>query len=79
MRQVPSAAQMKASGERANPGTQKPDGQRKDDKINTRNISFSTYNTQMLFQAGKFDQLVRPARDILAVDIIGIQEHRWTT
>ena len=53
-----------------------PDGHR---HVRLRGINFSTYNCRTLFQTGKFDQLVKQAVDIPGIDIIGIQEHRWTT
>ena len=41
------------------------------------NMKFSTYNVRTLLQAGKFHQLCTGSREV-HLDIIGIQEHRWT-
>ena len=75
--QLPDTEFMTASGETSR--TQRHEPRRKDDgKLKLKNVTFSTYNVQTLYQTGKFDQLTRQAKE-MPVDIIGIQEHRWKT
>ena len=57
-----------------------PDGTRNGPRTKLpRGMTLSTYNVRTLYQAGKFDQLIRQADGLDDIDIIGIQEHRWTT
>ncbi len=68
--------------------TQDPEGTRVEESLDEnstcvrrlpRGMTLSTYNVRTLYQTGKFDQLVRKAKEIENIDIVGIQEHRWIT
>ena len=83
----PPIVAMTGLGETAR--TQDPEGTRAEEETDgnrtlprtklPRGMTLSTYNVRTLYQAGKFDQLIRQASGLDDIDIIGIQEHRWIT
>ena len=43
-----------------------------------RTLKVATYNVRTLYQAGKFHQLCSGS-ELVALDFIAVQEHRWVT
>ena len=83
----PPIVAMTGLGETAR--TQDPEGTRAEEETDgnrtlsrtklPHGMTLSTYNVRTLYQAGKFDQLIRQASGLDDIDIIGIQEHWWIT